>query len=41
VKLWWAKAAKEKELEDEALLKLQSVVEGMQQFKKSLIAVLC
>jgi hypothetical protein len=29
VKLWWARATKEKELEDEALLKLQSVVEGM------------
>jgi hypothetical protein len=32
---------KEKELEDEALLKLQSVVEGMQQLKESLNAVLC
>ncbi|KAH8941242.1 hypothetical protein BDL97_14G027400 [Sphagnum fallax] len=34
-----ARAAKEKKLEDEALLKLQSVVEEMQQLKESLIAV--
>ncbi|CAM6030230.1 unnamed protein product [Sphagnum balticum] len=33
-----ARAAKEKKLEDEALLKLQSVVEEMQQLKESLIA---
>jgi hypothetical protein len=33
-----ARAAREKRLEDEALLKLQSVVEEMQQLKESLIA---
>ncbi|CAM6035115.1 unnamed protein product [Sphagnum compactum] len=33
-----ARAAKQKKLEDEALLKLQSVVEEMQQLKESLIA---
>jgi len=38
VKLRVARAAREKRLEDEALLKLQSVVEEMQQLKESLIA---
>jgi len=41
VKLQEARAAKEKKLEDEALLKLQSVVEEMQQLKESLIAAVC
>jgi hypothetical protein len=41
MKLQEARAAKEKKLEDEALLKLQSVVEEMQQLKESLIAVVC
>lgn len=38
MKLRVARAAREKRLEDEALLKLQSVVEEMQQLKESLIA---
>jgi hypothetical protein len=41
MKLQEARAAKEKKLEDEALSKLQSVVEEMQQLKESLIAVVC
>jgi hypothetical protein len=41
MKLQEARAAKEKKLEDEALLKLQSVVAEMQQLKESLIAVVC